>query len=431
MTRRLTAALAMGLALAASSADPGLAQRNPPPELTFTPKSLAYETPLYDVSFPDPLNGHAVGANHSVFSTTDGGDTWVRQDDPLPRREPVVYDFEHRDATDAANGSYVGVSFVDADHGAAVSNTGVVIVTSDGGASWQVRPTPAPSTIDVVYPGNVVPKIWSFHDVAFVDRDHGYVIGADGVILATADNGLTWTYRGKPQYGDLQALDFVDEFHGQVVGTNTGRPDAVNYTTLSTNDSGESWQVNLAGKLTEDPSPINLRAVAVTVPMHAVAVGDRGRIYVTFDEGKTWRNRRNGTNEELHDVAFADRRRGLAVGEVNFQGDHRAIVLATNDGGEHWTAVPQPDVGFYTSVSFASPTTAFAVGCIDRLVNLVVDGAEKPFQACTAAVTKIDFPELDAAIEAPASSGGSRLPLFLLGVAVLIAGAGLLLARRR
>jgi photosystem II stability/assembly factor-like uncharacterized protein len=440
----VAAGLALGLALSTASPTAGLAQRLPSPELTFTPQKLppavcvqvksenCYYSSLWGVSFTDAEHGHAVGAYHTVFRTADGGETWVRQDDPLPHREAVPYDFEGRDATDPTNGTYVGVSFVDADHGAVVSNAGHVLVTSDGGTTWQTRPTPHPSTIGAVYADGVAPRGWSFSGVSFVDRDHGYVIGSDGLILATADNGLTWTYRGKPQYGNLQDLEFVDEFHGQIVGANTGRADAVGYTTLGTNDAGETWQANLARPTGERVSPINLHAVAVTVPMHAVAVGTEGRIFVTFDEGFTWRNRRSGTNEDLRDVAFADRRRGLVVGGVNFQGDHRGIVLATNDGGERWTAIPQPDVGFYTSVSFATPTTAFAVGCADRLTDGPIPGVtDAPILYCTAAITKIDFPELDASVEAPQSSGGSRLPLYLLGAAVLVGGSGLLLARRR
>jgi photosystem II stability/assembly factor-like uncharacterized protein len=199
VTRRLAAALAVSLALIASSPVPGLAQRIPPPELTLTPKALDFASSLWDVSFADPEHGHAVGAYHSVFRTTDGGETWERQNDPFPRRDPVPYDHEHHDATDPTNGAYMGASFVDPEHGALVSNDGHVIVTSDGGATWQVKATPAPATIgDVGYPGKVVPKGWSFRDVSFVDRDHGYVVGADGVILATADGGTTWTTGASP-----------------------------------------------------------------------------------------------------------------------------------------------------------------------------------------------------------------------------------------
>jgi photosystem II stability/assembly factor-like uncharacterized protein len=277
--------------------------------------------------------------------------------------------------------------------------------------------------VDAEWPERIPPNTWNFHGVSFTDRDHGFVVGPLGVILSTADGGATWIYRGNPRYGALRDVTFVDEFHGQIVGRNTGRPDAISYTTIGTNDGGDTWQVNMAGKPGDTVSPINMHGVAVTAPMHAVAVGDFGRIFVTFDEGKTWRNRRSGTNEALTDVAFADRRRGVAVGGINFQGDIRAVVLATNDGGESWTPFPQPDVGYFTSVTVASPSTAYAVGCTDTV--------REGDNVCDAAAVKIDFPELDASIEEPVSSGGSRLPLLLLGAAVLVAGAGLLLARRR
>jgi photosystem II stability/assembly factor-like uncharacterized protein len=413
MSRRLAAGLVVGLALSALSPAPGHAQRIPPPELTITPLHHPFNSFLFGVSFPDPQNGIAVGAYHSIFRTTDGGTTWTRQANPLPTREPSV-----GSAEDPTGQAYMAVSYVDPQHATAVSNDGGVVTTTDGGASWELRQTPAPNTVNATWPGNIRPTAWSYQGVSFVDRDHGYVVGHDGLILATADGGTTWTYRGDPRYGILRDVKFVDEFHGQTVGRVTGRPDQVRYTTLGTNDGGEMWQPNLAKE--QDESVLNMTAVAVTVPMHAIAVGEGGRIFVTFDEGKTWRIRRSGTNETLNDVAFADRRRGVAVGTVNFQGDVRSIVLATNNGGEGWTAFPQPEIGTLTAVSFASPSAAYAVGCVDHT---------SPCRQ--AALVKIDFPELDASVEEPQSSGSSRLPLYLLGAAVLVGGAGLLLARRR
>lgn len=423
MTRRLAAALALGLALAASAETPGLAQRLPPPQLTITPLKVGASDPvfvsaLFGVSFPDANTGYAVGAYHTIFKTTDGGATWARQTTPLPTREP-----KKGQAEDPAGQAFTAVSFAEPDHGVAVSGDGSILVTADGGATWTAKRVPAPASVGAIFPQNLPPTSWSFNGVSFTDRDHGFVVGHDGLILATADGGSTWTYRGNPRYGVLQDVKFVDEFHGQIVGRVTGRPDAISYTTIGTNDGGDTWQENLAGKPGDSTSPINMQGVAVTAPMHAVAVGDFGRILVTFDEGKTWRNRRNGTNENLTDVAFADRRRGVAVGGINFQGDLRGVLLATNDGGESWTAFPQPDVGYFTSVTFGSVSTGYAVGCTET----IRDGDT----ACEAAAVKIDFPELDASLEEPVSSGGSRLPLFLLGAAVLVAGAGALLARRR
>ena len=423
MTRRLAAALALGVILAGSSTAPGLAQRLPPPELTITPLKVpddasgtVFGSTLFGVSFPDANTGYVVGAYHRIFKTTDGGTTWARQRNPLPARDP-----KKGDAADPSGQAFKAVSFTDVDHGVAVSGVGSVLVTADGGATWTVKPTPAPSTVNAIWPERLPPSNWDFLGVSFTDPDHGFVVGHLGAILSTSDGGATWVYRGDPRYGTLQDVKFVDEFHGQVVGRNSGRPDAISYTTIGTNDGGESWQQNLAGKA--DESPLNMSGVTVTAPMHAIAVGDFGRIFVTFDEGKTWRKRRSGTNEALNDVAFADRRRGVAVGGINFQGDLRGVVLASNDGGENWTSFPVPDAGYFTSVTFASPSTAYAVGCTDTV--------REGDPVCDAAAVRIDFPELDASIEDPVSSGGSRLPLLLLGAAVLVAGAGTLLARRR
>ncbi|HVL05104.1 MAG TPA: hypothetical protein VM388_03900 [Acidimicrobiales bacterium] len=419
MSRRLAAGLVFGLALSAAAPAPGLAQRIPPPKLTVTPLTLDVPWTLWGVSFPDPDVGYAVGSYHTIFKTTDGGATWARQQNPLPTRDPGP---DRIGVDDPGVLALTAVSFVDPAHGVAVSGSGSVVVTDDGGTTWTARATPAPSTVPVTWPEARPPAAWSFNGVSFTDRDHGYVVGHLGLILATADGGRTWEYRGDPRYGILHDVAFVDPFHGQIVGRNTGRPDAIRYTTLGTNDAGAAWQHNLAAT-DDDASALNMQGVAVTVPMHAVAVGDAGRVFVTFDEGKTWRIRRSGTTENLHDVAFADRRRGVAVGGINFQGDLRAVLLATNNGGESWTEFPQPDVGYFTSIDFASPTTAFAVGCADTVRN--------GESGCDAAITKIDFPELDASVEEPVSSGGTRLPLYLLGTAALVAGAGLLVARRR
>jgi photosystem II stability/assembly factor-like uncharacterized protein len=430
MKLRLAAALVLALGLAAAAPAPGLAQRIPPPELTVTPQTIEFPSSLWGVSFADANHGLAVGSYHSMFRTTDGGATWKRQGNPLPTRPPLRYD--RSDAETPSQGSFTAVVWVDPDYGVAVSNLGAVVVTSDGGATWDIRPTPAPDSVPGNWPGNIRPSSWSFTGASFIDRDHGYVVGADGVILATTDGGRTWAYQGRPEYGILEDVQLADQEHAQIVGLGSGRADGVRYTTLGTND-GATWQVNLADEEKDDVVGTSLKGVAVTVPMHAIAVGEAGRILVTFDEGKTWRVRRNGTNETLYDVAFADRRRGIAVGGVNFQGDSRAIVLATNDAGEHWTAFPEPNIGYLSSVTFASPTVAYAVGCTDvKITGEVFEGEViPPFDSCNAAIARIDFPELDASIEEPVSSGGSALPFLLLGAAVVIAGGGLLLARRR
>jgi photosystem II stability/assembly factor-like uncharacterized protein len=63
-----------------------------------------------------------------------------------------------------------------------------------------------------------------------------------------------------------------------------------------------------------------------------VAVGDRGYIVVSDDEGRTWRRAGSPEAPLLTAVDFSADATGLAVG-------HDAVILATSDGGKTWTQV--------------------------------------------------------------------------------------------
>lgn len=88
-----------------------------------------------------------------------------------------------------------------------------------------------------------------------------------------------------------------------------------------------------------------------------VAVGERGIVLYSDDEGQTWAQGTAPVDVTLTAVSFADAQRGWATG-------HDAVILATEDGGANWTlqhAEPELDVPLL-GVLFESPTTGFAVG---------------------------------------------------------------------
>jgi photosystem II stability/assembly factor-like uncharacterized protein len=61
-----------------------------------------------------------------------------------------------------------------------------------------------------------------------------------------------------------------------------------------------------------------------------VSVGARGLIVVSDDEGHTWRQVSVPVSSDLVAVRFASARQGFASG-------HDGVILATRDGGEHWS----------------------------------------------------------------------------------------------
>ncbi|MBM3358424.1 MAG: sialidase [Betaproteobacteria bacterium] len=63
-----------------------------------------------------------------------------------------------------------------------------------------------------------------------------------------------------------------------------------------------------------------------------VAAGERGRIFLSDDEGAGWRPAKSPTEATLTALYFVDARRGWAVG-------HDAVILRSTDGGESWQQV--------------------------------------------------------------------------------------------
>ena len=63
-----------------------------------------------------------------------------------------------------------------------------------------------------------------------------------------------------------------------------------------------------------------------------VAVGERGQILISADNGITWRQAKSPTQATLTALTFTDAKNGWAVG-------HDAVILRTSDGGENWQQI--------------------------------------------------------------------------------------------
>ena len=73
-----------------------------------------------------------------------------------------------------------------------------------------------------------------------------------------------------------------------------------------------------------------LLADAERIGNRIVAVGDRGYIVITDDQGKSWRRAKAPAAPLLTAVDFLDDQLGIAVG-------HDTTILSSSDGGETWT----------------------------------------------------------------------------------------------
>lgn len=88
-----------------------------------------------------------------------------------------------------------------------------------------------------------------------------------------------------------------------------------------------------------------------------VAVGDRGYIVLSDDNGRTWRRAKSPAVPMLTAVEFLDAKQGWAVG-------HDSVILATADGGDTWVqqfsapAEQRP----LLDVTFLDKDNGFAIG---------------------------------------------------------------------
>jgi photosystem II stability/assembly factor-like uncharacterized protein len=115
-----------------------------------------------------------------------------------------------------------------------------------------------------------------------------------------------------------------------------------------------------------EPSRLSAKALLLDITRigdRLVAVGDRGHVIVSADEGATWTQCITPTRAMLTGVAFGDEDHGWAVG-------HDGVIIATADGGKTWS---RQDDGksldtVYLDVFFYDAKNGFVVGAYGKLL---------------------------------------------------------------
>lgn len=120
----------------------------------------------------------------------------------------------------------------------------------------------------------------------------------------------------------------------------------------------------------ESPNRVrgSLFSAAVLSETDFVAVGDRGRIFLSRDGAQTWQVVESNTTSALASVCFPDMNQGWIVGQGG-------VILHSSDGGKTWQQQTSGVDQYLLHVDFADRRHGFAVGT-DSTVVSTIDGGK-------------------------------------------------------
>jgi photosystem II stability/assembly factor-like uncharacterized protein len=234
---------------------------------------------LYAVCFTNTTTGYAVGNLGEILCSTDTGNTWSLQSNPIST-EGLCQLF--------------GVSF-SSGNGIAVGANGRITWTSNGGSSWK-SPTTNPAGSNGLY------------GVAFYNSTNAVAVGDGGLIIKSTDGGNNWTNITNSNTDALIAVRFFNGSTGIAVG--------MSGTVLRTTDGGDTWS-----SITTGISTSAWRAISFYDATHGVIAGDGASIAKTTDGGLTWASlpatdftSYSPPMTYIDGVAFIDKDHGIALG---------------------------------------------------------------------------------------------------------------------
>lgn len=249
-----------------------------------------------------PSDGYAV-----IVKTTDGGENWVRQGstDNLPNIE--------LDGVDAFDGQTAWVA----------GDSGTVLKTTDGGATWTDLSPDIPDS--VVF--GMVDVVNQNHDIIWAGgEDYTY---ATHVAYLSTDGGQTWEDKLEGWFVDSETYAIIDiaAFNEEVVwavGSGGGG--------YISSDCGETWtdtEVPIAWYHVNGVSPVSADIAFIAC--------DNDNVFKTTDRGTTW--------QQQTCVGDSSAGFGEYMGITNIDSNIAWMVSAdlnggqifnTLDGGDNW-----------------------------------------------------------------------------------------------
>lgn len=349
-------------------------QAQTPAAAGWVPVASGVDVDLYDVHFPSPDVGYAVGDQHTILRTADRGATWTPQGFRRFRKLWAV-----RALTDT--------------RAWAVGDEGTIVLTTTGGPTWESATTDTLHTfyglslvglpenpISIQYSlavgalgtarsTEVLGRSWripvnlppagglsrpNLYGVDVRGGTVGVIVGERAIYYRTADGAWIGSGRAETLYG----VHLVDETTGWAVGTNG--------TILKTSDAGASWTAQASG------TTATLYDVHFVDRLRGWVVGAGGTILATRDGGTTWQPQESGVSADLRGVWFTGADEGWVVGGGG-------VILRTTTGGQP-AATPHPTATATRPGEIRPAPTPTATPAAPRVWRLYLPTAFRAFK---------------------------------------------------
>ncbi len=142
------------------------------------------DTLIYSLQFVNENTGFAVGAKGTFRKTTDGGENWEVKNIGNTKNINCLY-------------------FIDENTGW-IFNEYQILKTTDAGNSWAVQKD----------------SIFSIVEIKFINENLGYAVSSSGSIFHTTNGGDEWNYMNSCTNNQLHSICMIDENTGWAVGNN-------------------------------------------------------------------------------------------------------------------------------------------------------------------------------------------------------------------
>jgi photosystem II stability/assembly factor-like uncharacterized protein len=250
---------------------------------------------FYNITFADSLNGYVVGQGGIMIKTTDGGATW----DSI---------------NSGTNQTLYSVQFANKNIGYACGYNGTIIKTNDAGKTWVLQKTLTTDYIQKI-------KVFS--------ADTIYAFGHNGRMLKTVDGGKSWNTIKRFTLDDVLVIQIYNSKIFLIA-----KSDADSSSVYKTKDGGLSWKIFSTKKCSVYKDyMIDLKT--------GFAISLYDKIFTTADSCKSWKEIyciNNGVlKKELTSISFANKNTGYVAGDNT--------LLKTSDGGTTWTKVVIAELG--------------------------------------------------------------------------------------